>query len=87
VSENNQEEQKQQPPRPPWNWGLDAAQFLFGRREPAIKVSLLDSKVDSGILIGVDPYNLFIRQPNERVLMVPKHAVKDCQAAPLQVKE
>jgi hypothetical protein len=75
-----------EPPRPPGNWGLPAAQCLCGRREPAIKVSRLDSKGYSGILVGLDPYNLFICQPNERVLMIPKHAIKHCHAAPPETK-
>jgi sRNA-binding regulator protein Hfq len=87
VSENNPDEQQPQPPRLPGHWGLNSAPFFNGRREPPMKVALLDGQLLSGVRVGVDPYNVFLRQTSDLGVMIPKHAVKYGHAAPPQVKE
>lgn len=82
MSNNKPPEQKPSPQKPSGSWGLNAAQFLSGRRDQPLRVALLDSKVLSGVLVGVDQYNVFLRQNSDMVVMIPKHTLKYCHALP-----
>jgi hypothetical protein len=57
-------------------WGLRTSEFYSTLRNKPIKITALDGKLYSGTLVGVDQYDLVIRQANGLTILFPKHAVK-----------
>ena len=64
----------------PRTWGVSAAEFYAGLRDAPIQVMTLDGKLYKGILIGVDVYDVVIKQANGATILLAKHAVKFVQA-------
>ena len=60
----------------PKTWGVSAAEFYAGLRGKSVQVITLDGKVYTGALVGVDTYDLVIKQPNGLAILIAKHAVK-----------
>jgi sRNA-binding regulator protein Hfq len=60
----------------PKTWGVTAAEYLAALRDKPIQVITLDGKAYRGTLVGVDTYDLIIKQPNGLAVLIAKHAVK-----------
>jgi len=58
------------------HWGLGAKEFYRSLANQPIKITALDGKLYSGTLIGVDQYDLFVRQNNGATVLFAKHSVK-----------
>ena len=65
-----------QPPRAPKTWGATSAEFYAALRDKAVQVIALDGKLYPGVLVGVDTYDLIVKQPNGATVLIAKHAVK-----------
>ncbi len=76
----NQSQTSQRKPsestKPSPYWGLGANDFYRGLANKPVKIIALDGKIYAGTLVGVDQYDLTLRQANELVILVPKHAIK-----------
>jgi hypothetical protein len=57
-------------------WGMRTQDFYRALANKSIKITALDGKLYSGTLIGVDQYDLVIRQVNGLTILFPKHAIK-----------
>ena len=68
------DEQKQRKPKR--NWGYNQAEYLAALEGRQVTVVFADGKALKGELIGVDTYELFIRQSNGLEVMISKGAVK-----------
>jgi|GEM_PF-1773568 sRNA-binding regulator protein Hfq len=67
-------------PKPSPYWGVRAHDFYRGLANKPIKIVALDGKHYGGTLVGVDQYDLVIRQANGLTILFPKHAVRYVQA-------
>lgn len=71
--------------RAPKTWGVSSAESYNGLRDKPVQVVSTDNKLYRGVLVGVDTYDLALRQANGATMMFAKHAVKFIQAdAPVQ---
>lgn len=61
---------------PPKTWGISAAVFLTALRDKPVQVLTLDGKMYKGMLMGVDTYDVIIKQPNGLAVLITKHAIK-----------
>lgn len=66
-------EEKKKPKR---NWGRSQAEYLAALEGRQVTVVFADGKALKGELIGVDTYELFVRQANGLEVMISKGAVK-----------
>lgn len=57
-------------------WGLGANDFYRSLANKPIKLTALDGKLYSGTLVGIDQYDLFVRQTNGLTILFAKHALK-----------
>lgn len=69
---NNEQKQK----KPKRNWGQSQADYLAALEGRQVTVVFADGKAMKGELIGVDTYEIFIRQSNSLEVMISKGAVK-----------
>jgi sRNA-binding regulator protein Hfq len=60
----------------PKTWGISATEFYASLRDKPVQVVTLDGKLYKGALVGVDTYDLVIKQPNGLAILIAKHAVK-----------
>lgn len=60
----------------PKKWGTMAAKFLAAMRGEFVQIVMLDGKLYKGVLMGVDTYDLIIKQSNDTVAWISKRAVK-----------
>jgi hypothetical protein len=80
----------QSEPKPTPYWGLSANDFYRTLANKPIKITAMDGKLYSGTLIGIDQYDLFIRQANGLTILFAKHALKFVHAdasEPINPKE
>ena len=56
-------------------WGRRSAQFYHDLRDKEVSVAVTTGKIYRGVLIGVDAYNLIIRQASGLELLIHKGAV------------
>ena len=68
-------------------WGLGARDFYRALADKPIKITALDGKLYGGTLIGVDQYDIVIRQANGLTILFPKHAVKYLHADAMNSSE
>ncbi|MBM3127566.1 MAG: hypothetical protein FJ009_02905 [Chloroflexi bacterium] len=64
----------------PKTWGASSAEFYASLRDKPIQIVTLDGKIYKGMLVGVDTYDLTLRQANGAPMLLAKHAVKFIQA-------
>ncbi len=57
-------------------WGISSAEFYSALRDRPVKITAVDSKSYSGVLVGIDQYDLIFRPTNGLVVLFPKHSVK-----------
>jgi sRNA-binding regulator protein Hfq len=62
--------------KPKRNWGQSQADYLAALEGRQVTVVFADGKAMKGELIGVDTYEIFIRQSNSLEVMISKGAVK-----------
>lgn len=62
-------------------WGITSAEFLGVLRGRDVQIITLDGKAYNGVLMGVDTYDVIIRQTNGNMVLIAKHAVKLITAA------
>jgi len=53
-------------------WGKRAAEFYTEQKDQLIQVAVSTGKIFKGTLIGVDVYDIIIRQQSELELLIPK---------------
>jgi sRNA-binding regulator protein Hfq len=58
------------------NWGQSQARYLAALEGKEVTVVFADGKALKGELIGVDTYEVFIRQANGLEVMINKGAIK-----------
>ena len=63
-------------PKPSPYWGLGANEFYRSLANKTIKITALDGKLYNGTLVGVDQYDLFVRQANGFTILFAKHGLK-----------
>jgi len=61
-------------------WGMSAAEFYAGLRDKPVQIVTLDGKIYKGQLVGVDQYDLLLKQAKGIVILIAKHAIKFVQA-------
>lgn len=61
---------------PSKTWGISTAVFLTALRDKPVQVFTLDGKMYKGMLVGVDTYDVIIKQPNGVAVLIAKHAIK-----------
>jgi sRNA-binding regulator protein Hfq len=70
-------------PKIPMKWGVSAAKFYADREGEPIIVHLVDGGDLTGILAGIDQYEIFVELDNDAgVVLVPKHAIKYVEPKP-----
>ena len=57
-------------------WGMTSAEFYAGLRDKPVQIVTMDGKVYKGQLVGVDQYDLILKQSNGMLVLMPKHAIK-----------
>jgi sRNA-binding regulator protein Hfq len=62
--------------RPRRNWGRSQAEYLAALNGKQIAIVFGDGKAMKGELVGVDTYELFIRQTHGLEVMISKGAIK-----------
>lgn len=67
-------------PAMPKTWGMTSAEFYTGLRDKPVQIVTMDSKVYKGQLVGVDQYDLLLKQTNGVTILIAKHAIKLVQA-------
>ena len=70
---SNEEKKVEKPKR---NWGQNQAKYLAALEGKQVTVVFADGKAIKGELIGVDTYELFIKQSNGLEVMISKGAIK-----------
>lgn len=68
-------------PSTPKTWGMTAAEFYAALQGKPVRVELIGGKAFAGELLGVDQYDLMIKQSSGLVLLIPKHAFALLHAA------
>ncbi len=61
-------------------WGMTSADFYEALRDKPAQIVTLDGKIYKGQLVGVDQFDLILKQSHGAVLLIPKHAIKYVQA-------
>ena len=69
------------PPRPPDIWGTSSAAFYAELEGEAIDVELITGARLTGLLSGVDRYDLFLEQADGNEVLVAKGAIAYVQRA------
>jgi sRNA-binding regulator protein Hfq len=69
------------PPRPPDIWGTSSAAFYAELEGEAIDVELITGAQLTGLLSGVDRYDLFLEQADGNEVLVAKGAIAFAQRA------
>ena len=67
-------------PSTPKTWGIASAEFYVGLRDRPAQIVTMDSKVYKGLIVGVDQYDLLLKQPSGATILIAKHAIKLVQA-------
>ena len=70
---SNEEKKAEKPKR---NWGQSQARYLAALEGKQVAVVFADGKALRGELVGVDTYEVFIKQANGLEVMVSKGAIK-----------
>lgn len=70
------------PPRPPDIWGTSSAAFYAELEGEAIEVQLITGTHLTGLLSGVDRYDLFLEQTSGHEVLVSKGAIAFVQRTP-----
>ena len=70
---SNEEKKAEKPKR---NWGQSQAKYLAALEGKQVTVVFADGKALKGELIGVDTYELFVKQANGLEVMISKGAIK-----------
>ena len=70
------EEKQNKAEKPKRNWGQGQARYLAALEGKQVAVVFADGKALKGELVGVDTYEIFIKQANGLEVMVSKGAIK-----------
>jgi len=70
------EEKQEKVEKPKRNWGQSQAGYLASLEGKQVTVVFADGKALKGELVGVDTYELFIKQANGLEVMISKGAIK-----------
>jgi sRNA-binding regulator protein Hfq len=72
----NNEEKQEKAKKPKRNWGRSQAEYLAALEGKQVTVVFADGKALKGELVGVDTYEVFIKQANDLEVMISKGAIK-----------
>ena len=61
--------------KPQQVWGKRSAEFYADLQGKRVNVAVTTGKVYAGVLVGVDTYDLIIRQDSGLELLIPKGSV------------
>ncbi|MFB0533884.1 MAG: hypothetical protein ACETWR_02765 [Anaerolineae bacterium] len=70
------EEKQEKAKKPKRNWGRSQAEYLAALEGKQVTVVFADGKALKGELVGVDTYEVFIKQANDLEVMISKGAIK-----------
>jgi len=68
--------------KPPRTWGVSASEFYAGLQDKTILLMTVHDIKVKGTLLGVDLYDIVIRQPNGIPILLAKHSIRSIQADP-----
>lgn len=57
-------------------WGISSREFYDAAQNKPVRVTTLDGKIYTATLVGVDQYDLVLKQGDGALILMPKHAVK-----------
>ncbi len=63
------------PTKPPEKWGTLSATFFADLKGQAIAVHLQYGETLTGVLVGVDKYDVCLERPDRSTMLVTKHAI------------
>ena len=61
--------------KPPQHWGTSAAAFYADCEDEQINIHVETGQTLSGVLLGVDRYDLILERDDGAKVLIPKHAV------------
>lgn len=67
-------------PPPAKMWGMTTAEFYAGLRDKPVQIVTMDGKLYKGLLVGVDQYDLLLKQTGGVTILIAKHSIKLVQA-------
>ena len=62
--------------KPATGWGISTREFLEQAQNQLVRVTTLDGKTYPATLVGVDQYDLVLKQGDGALILMPKHAIK-----------
>lgn len=75
-ADKQQNEEHKQQNAVPERWGTSSAAFFADMEGETINVHLRSGQALSGVLTGVDRYDIFLERSDGKVAMIPKHAIE-----------
>jgi len=75
------------PARPPEHWGASAASFYADCEGKAITIHLESSTILTGVLLGIDRYDIILEVAGGEKILVPKHAIAYIELTPHKAVE
>ena len=62
-------------PKIPQRWGTSAAAFFYDAEGETIQVHLMTGGVLTGVVLGVDTFDVVFELDNGARVLIPKHAI------------
>jgi sRNA-binding regulator protein Hfq len=62
--------------KPAHVWGVSAREFFDAVQNKPVRITTIDGKIYSATLIGLDLYDLILKQGDGVLILIPKHAIK-----------
>jgi sRNA-binding regulator protein Hfq len=62
--------------KPAHVWGVSSREFFDAMQNKPVRVTSIDGKVYAATLIGLDLYDLILKQSDGALILMPKHAIK-----------
>ena len=62
--------------KPAHVWGMSAREFYDALQNKLVRITTIDGKVYTATLVGLDLYDLILKQSDATFILMPKHAIK-----------
>lgn len=62
--------------KPTTVWGISSREFYDAVQNKPVRVTTMDGKIYTVTLVGVDQYDLILKQGDGALILMPKHAIK-----------
>jgi hypothetical protein len=63
-------------PKPAHVWGVSTREFLDAVQNRSVRVTTVDGKTYAATLVGVDLYDVILKQGDGALILMPKHVIK-----------